>query len=152
MPDTLTKTGLPAELLELEITESSIIENVEETVNKLHQLKALGISVAIDDFGTGYSSLSYLKQLPVDRLKIDRSFVKDTPDDADDCAIVRTIIAMSHNLGLSVIAEGVESERQIDFLRAQHCDEIQGYLLSVPVPAAQMTEMLIESNRKSAVA
>jgi diguanylate cyclase (GGDEF)-like protein/PAS domain S-box-containing protein len=150
--DTLNKTGLPPELLELEITESSIIENVEETVNKLHQLKALGISVAIDDFGTGYSSLSYLKQLPVDRLKIDKSFVKDTPDDADDCAIVRTIIAMSHNLGLSVIAEGVESERQIDFLRAQHCDEIQGYLLSVPVPAAQMTEMLIESNRKSAVA
>jgi diguanylate cyclase (GGDEF)-like protein/PAS domain S-box-containing protein len=150
--DILTRTGLPPEFLELEITESSIIENVEETVNKLHKLKALGVTVAIDDFGTGYSSLSYLKQLPVDRLKIDRSFVKDTPDDADDCAIVRTIISMSHNLGMSVIAEGVETERQLDFLRAQHCDEIQGYLLSVPLPAKQITSMLVIDNQKIAIA
>ena len=148
--ETLRKTGLPPQLLELEITESSIIENVDETVSKLHQLKALGVSIAIDDFGTGYSSLSYLKQLPVDRLKIDKSFVKDTPNDADDCAIVRTIIAMSHNLGLSVIAEGVESDLQLDFLRAQHCDEIQGYLLSVPLPASQMTGLLKDSNLKTA--
>ena len=148
--DTLAITGLPAEFLELEITESSIIENVEESVNKLHQLKQLGVSVAIDDFGTGYSSLSYLKQLPVDRLKIDRSFVKDTPDDIDDCAIVRTVISMSHNLGLSVIAEGVETQRQLDFLRAQHCDEIQGYLLSVPLPAQQVTGMLIAEQKKIA--
>ncbi len=148
--DTLAITGLPAEFLELEITESSIIENVEESVNKLHQLKQLGVSVAIDDFGTGYSSLSYLKQLPVDRLKIDRSFVKDTPDDIDDCAIVRTIISMSHNLGLSVIAEGVETQRQLDFLRAQHCDEIQGYILSVPLPAAQVTNMLLAEQQKIA--
>ena len=150
--DTLTRTGLPPEFLELEITESCIIENVEETVHKLHQLKALGVTVAIDDFGTGYSSLSYLKQLPVDRLKIDRSFVKDTPDDADDCAIVCTIISMSHNLGLAVIAEGVETERQLDFLRAQHCDEIQGYLLSVPLPATQITDMLIVGNQKAVMA
>ena len=148
--DTLAITGLPAEFLELEITESSIIENVEESVNKLHQLKQLGVSVAIDDFGTGYSSLSYLKQLPVDRLKIDRSFVKDTPDDIDDCAIVRTVISMSHNLGLSVIAEGVETQRQLDFLRAQHCDEIQGYLLSVPLPAQQVTAMLLAERQKIA--
>jgi EAL domain-containing protein (putative c-di-GMP-specific phosphodiesterase class I) len=148
--DALAITNLPPAFLELEITESSIIENVEETVNKLHQLKALGVSVAIDDFGTGYSSLSYLKQLPVDRLKIDRSFVKDTPDDIDDCAIVRTIISMSHNLGLAVIAEGVETQRQLDFLRAQHCDEIQGYLLSVPLPAAQVTGMLIAEQQKIA--
>lgn len=148
--DTLAITGLPARFLELEITESSIIENVDESVNKLHQLKRLGVSVAIDDFGTGYSSLSYLKQLPVDRLKIDRSFVKDTPDDIDDCAIVRTVISMSHNLGLSVIAEGVETQRQLDFLRAQHCDEIQGYLLSVPLPAQQITGMLIAERQKIA--
>ena len=140
---TLEQSGLPPQYLELEITESSIIENLEDTVAKLSQLKALGVGLAIDDFGTGYSSLSYLKQLPVDRLKIDRSFVKDTPDDIDDCAIVRTIISMSHNLGLSVIAEGVETERQRDFLRAQQCDEIQGYLLSVPRPAEQITEMLV---------
>jgi EAL domain-containing protein (putative c-di-GMP-specific phosphodiesterase class I) len=93
-----------------------------------------------------------LKQLPVDRLKIDRSFVKDTPDDADDCAIVCTIISMSHNLGLAVIAEGVETERQLDFLRAQHCDEIQGYLLSVPLPATQITDMLIVGNQKAVMA
>ncbi len=148
--DTLAITGLPAEFLELEITESSIIENVEESVSKLHQLKQLGVSIAIDDFGTGYSSLSYLKQLPVDRLKIDRSFVKDTPDDIDDCAIVRTIISMSHNLGLSVIAEGVETQRQLDFLRAQHCDEIQGYMLSVPLPAAQVTHLLLAEQKKIA--
>ncbi|HEX8956256.1 MAG TPA: EAL domain-containing protein [Burkholderiaceae bacterium] len=148
--DTLAITGLPARFLELEITESSIIENVDESVSKLHQLKQLGVSVAIDDFGTGYSSLSYLKQLPVDRLKIDRSFVKDTPDDIDDCAIVRTVISMSHNLGLSVIAEGVETQRQLDFLRAQHCDEIQGYLLSVPLPAQQITGMLIAERQKIA--
>lgn len=145
---TLAQSGLPPRLLELEITESSIIENVDETVNKLRQLKDLGVTLAIDDFGTGYSSLSYLKQLPVDRLKIDRSFVKDTPDNIDDCAIVRTVIAMSHNLGLSVIAEGVESERQRDFLRAQHCDEIQGFLLAVPLPASQMTILLAENNRQ----
>lgn len=139
----LNSSRLPPHLLELEITESSIIENVDETVAKLHQLKRLGVSLAIDDFGTGYSSLSYLKQLPVDRLKIDRSFVKDTPRDTDDCAIVRTIIAMSHNLGLSVIAEGVETEPQLDFLREQASDEIQGFLLSIPLPAAQFTRMLL---------
>ena len=145
---TLEQSGLPPQLLELEITESSLIENIDETVNKLRQLKELGVTLAIDDFGTGYSSLSYLKQLPVDRLKIDRSFVKDTPDNIDDCAIVRTVIAMSHNLGLSVIAEGVETERQRDFLRAQHCDEIQGYLLTMPLPAEQMDMLFLENNRQ----
>src|SRR5262249_36541664 len=91
----LHTSGLPADLLELEITESSILENLEETVRKLQQVKTMGVTIAIDDFGTGYSSLSYLKQLPIDRLKIDRSFVKGTPGDDDDCAIVRTIISMA---------------------------------------------------------
>ena len=139
---TLTMTGLPAEFLELEITESSILENLDETVRKLQQLKMMGMTIAIDDFGTGYSSLSYLKQLPIDRLKIDRSFVKDTPEDRDDCAIVRTIVAMSKSLGLSVIAEGVETREQVDFLRAGGCNEIQGYLISRPMPAAELESKL----------
>ena len=135
---TLTLTGLPAEFLELEITESSILENLDETVRKLQQLKMMGMTIAIDDFGTGYSSLSYLKQLPIDRLKIDRSFVKDTPEDRDDCAIVRTIVAMSKSLGLSVIAEGVETREQVEFLRAGGCNEIQGYLISRPLPPGEL--------------
>ena len=139
---TLTACGLPAELLELEITESSILENLDETVRKLQQLKMMGMTIAIDDFGTGYSSLSYLKQLPIDRLKIDRSFVKDTPEDRDDCAIVRTIIAMSKSLGLSVIAEGVETQEQMDFLNAEGCNEIQGYLISKPMPPAELDGLL----------
>lgn len=138
----LEKSGLPPNLLELEITESSIVDNTEETVSKLRQLKELGVTVAIDDFGTGYSSLSYIKQLPIDRLKIDRSFVKDTPADSDDCAIVRTIIAMSHSLGLAVIAEGVESQEQVDFLAAEGCSEIQGYWLSKPLPAEELADKL----------
>lgn len=138
---TLDATGLPPAFLELEITESSILENLDETVDKLRQIKALGVTIAVDDFGTGYSSLSYLKQLPIDRLKIDRSFVKDTPGDTDDCTIVRTIIEMSRNLGLSVIAEGVESQAQVDFLSAEGCDEIQGYFLSKPMPAGTLHEV-----------
>ena len=138
----LTATGLPAEMLELEITESSILENLDETVRKLQQLKMMGMTIAIDDFGTGYSSLSYLKQLPLDRLKIDRSFVKDTPEDRDDCAIVQTIVAMSASLGLSVIAEGVETREQAEFLQSRGCNEIQGYLISKPVPAEEIEARL----------
>ncbi|HEY8027554.1 MAG TPA: EAL domain-containing protein [Burkholderiaceae bacterium] len=141
---TLTSTGLPAELLELEITESSILENLEETVRKLQQLKMMGMTIAIDDFGTGYSSLSYLKQLPIDRLKIDRTFVKDIPEDRDDCAIVRTIVAMAKNLGLSAIAEGVETREQVDFLREGGCNEIQGYLISIPLAAHNLESMFNE--------
>lgn len=140
----LDETGLPPDLLELEITESSIVENIEETVSKLHQIKALGVTVAVDDFGTGYSSLSYLKELPIDRLKIDRSFITDIPVNANDCAIARTIIAMARNLGLAVIAEGVESQEQVDFLRAEKCDEIQGYLLSPPIPADKLISRYTE--------
>jgi diguanylate cyclase (GGDEF)-like protein len=132
---TLDQTGLPSGMLELEITESSIIENVTDTVETLRAVKALGVELAVDDFGTGYSSLSYLKELPIDRLKIDQSFVRDIPGNPDDCAIVRTIIAMARNLNLGVIAEGVESQAQIDFLSKEGCDEIQGFFLSPPVSA-----------------
>jgi diguanylate cyclase (GGDEF)-like protein len=139
---TLTACRLPAELLELEITESSILENLDETVRKLQQLKMMGVNIAIDDFGTGYSSLSYLKQLPIDRLKIDRTFVKDVPEDRDDCAIVRTIIAMADSLGLSVIAEGVETQEQLDFLKGEGCREVQGYLIAKPLPVDEFSALL----------
>jgi EAL domain-containing protein (putative c-di-GMP-specific phosphodiesterase class I) len=133
-----------ANLLEVEITESSLMDNAEEALKTLGQLKALGASLAIDDFGTGYSSLAYLKRFPFDTLKIDRSFVRDIPADADDATIARTIIALGHSLGLSIVAEGVETEEQLKFLIANNCDYAQGYLFSRPVPAEESTRLLAE--------
>ncbi|MFA7388620.1 MAG: GGDEF domain-containing phosphodiesterase, partial [Thiohalobacteraceae bacterium] len=128
----LQASGLPAERLELEITESSLVD-VEAHLATMDALKQLGVRLSIDDFGTGYSSLSYLKRFPVDRLKIDASFVRDVADDPDDAAIVTTIIGLAHNLGMRVIAEGVETERQLQILQEQCCDEIQGYLIARPL-------------------
>ncbi|MBP8307547.1 MAG: EAL domain-containing protein [Burkholderiaceae bacterium] len=127
---TLRESGLAASRLEIELTESTLIEDTEMVTRIMASLGALGVAVAIDDFGTGHSSLSYLKRFDVDTLKIDRSFVRDTPDDPEDNAIAIAVIALAHGLGLKVVAEGVENEAQADFLRAQHCDQIQGYLLS----------------------
>jgi EAL domain-containing protein (putative c-di-GMP-specific phosphodiesterase class I) len=138
----LTDTGLPPELLELEITESVTMENPEHAAILLKKLKSLGISLAIDDFGTGYSSLSYLKRFPIDSVKIDRSFIKDIPDDEDDVAITQAVIAMAHSLRLKVIAEGVESESHVDFLREHGCDEAQGYLFGKPMPAGEFRELM----------
>lgn len=129
----LEVSGLPPERLELEITEGAFVSDVLDALDKLHQIKALGVELAVDDFGTGYSSLSYLKQMPVDRLKIDQSFVREIPDNADDCAIVRAILAMAINLNLEVIAEGVESQAQLEFLHIEGCHEVQGFFLSPPV-------------------
>jgi diguanylate cyclase (GGDEF)-like protein len=133
----LAATGLEAGWLELELTESILMENVPEATGKLRQLKALGVQISIDDFGTGYSSLNYLKRFPIDKLKIDRSFVMDIPASADDAAIARAIIAMAHSLHLQVIAEGVETAEQLAFLAADSCDEIQGYYISRPVPVQE---------------
>ncbi len=133
----LADTGLPPQLLELEITESTLMEHAEDTLQALHRLRGLGIRLSIDDFGTGYSSLAYLKRFPVDIIKIDRSFVKDVCEDADDAAIVTGIIALAHSLRLEVVAEGVETEPQLHFLREQACDMLQGYYLSQAVPAEQ---------------
>ena len=138
----LDDSGLSAEYLEIEITESTIMEDSERIVNLLNELNAMGIKLSLDDFGTGFSSLGYLKTFPIHVLKIDRSFVKDSTTNTDDATIIKTIITMAHNLKLKVIAEGVETEDQMKFLYAQGCDEIQGFLLSRPLPAEEITEML----------
>jgi diguanylate cyclase (GGDEF)-like protein len=129
----LRETGLDPAALEFEITESMVMHDPERAVTLLTRLKAMGIHLSIDDFGTGYSSLSYLKRFPIDSVKIDRSFIHDIPGDADDAAITRAIIAMAHSLRLKVIAEGVETEEQLSFLRELGCDEMQGYYFSEPL-------------------
>jgi len=131
----------PAQI-ELELTESTIMNNAEQSVRTLNELKDVGVSLAIDDFGTGYSSLSYLKRLPIDTLKIDKEFVGDITSDPDDEAITATIITMAHSLGLNVIAEGVETREQLEYLREQGCDEIQGNWLSLPLSAERCLEFL----------
>jgi EAL domain-containing protein (putative c-di-GMP-specific phosphodiesterase class I) len=138
----LEEHELDASALELEITESVVIQSPEQAITLLSKLKDMGIRLSIDDFGTGYSSLSYLKQLPIDAVKIDRSFVRDLPDDNDDAVITRAIIAMAHSLKLSVIAEGVETDAQLAFLRQHGCDEMQGYHFSKPVPADQLRSLI----------
>jgi diguanylate cyclase (GGDEF)-like protein/PAS domain S-box-containing protein len=138
----LADTGLDAECLELELTESLFMSDVTPAVELLHRMKSLGVHLSIDDFGTGYSSFSYLSRFPIDVLKIDRSFVNDIGHDANDAAIVASIIALAHNLRLSVIAEGVETAEQLDYLRHQGCDEMQGYYFSRPLPADEFEQLL----------
>ena len=148
----LRESGLDARLLEIEVTESLVMENAEDFVARLRALKALGIEISIDDFGTGYSSLSYLKRFPVDRLKIDQSFVRDIDTDQDDAVIVKVIVRLGHSLGLQVTAEGVETNEQLQFLRACRCDQAQGYLFSKPVPAAQIERLLFADEKISSSA
>jgi diguanylate cyclase (GGDEF)-like protein len=138
----LTSSGLPPHHLELELTESILLQDLEVTLKTIHSLKALGVKLSIDDFGTGYSSLSYLKQLAVDKLKIDQSFVRDMLTNADGAAIVKAIIQLGHTLQLTVIAEGVETDEQLAFLGGCGCDEVQGYLFSRPVPAEQFASFV----------
>jgi diguanylate cyclase (GGDEF)-like protein len=138
----LGNTGLEPRFLELEITESVAMQSAETTLRTLRELKALGVRVSIDDFGTGYSSLAYLKRFPIDTLKIDQSFVSDIGTDADDSAIASAVIAMAHGLGLRVVAEGVEREEQLDFLRRQRCDHYQGFLFSRPLAAEEFVALL----------
>ncbi|MEO8104087.1 MAG: EAL domain-containing protein, partial [Betaproteobacteria bacterium] len=134
----LREHGVSGEMLELELTESLFMEDVNATSRTLHQLKDLGITLAVDDFGTGYSSLSYLKRYPIDKIKIDRSFIRDVPVDADDVAITLAIISLATSLGLKAVAEGVETQTQLTFLEDNHCDYIQGYLVSRPLDPQAM--------------
>jgi EAL domain-containing protein (putative c-di-GMP-specific phosphodiesterase class I) len=134
--------------LKMELTESVIVSDIAEVVRKMHALKALGVRISLDDFGTGYSSLSYLKRLPLDQLKIDQSFVRDIVSDPGDAVMVKTIIEMAKNFGLNVIAEGVETQAQYEFLKAHGCAAYQGYLFGRPVPLASfMDAMAKEASR-----
>ncbi len=139
---TIEEHDIPPRLFEVEVTETMLIENINVATESLKRLNSRGIKIAIDDFGTGYSSLNYLKNLPIDSLKIDRSFIKDICHDANDKQIVKTLISMAHSLDLSVIAEGVEEKEQLDLLNKYQCDEIQGYLLSKPITAEKLITLI----------
>lgn len=145
--DALVDSNLHPNHLVLELTESMLMEDPQKTAEMLHEIKHMGIKLSIDDFGTGYSSLAYLKRFPLDELKIDRSFVKGVPDDAEDNAIVSAIIAMAHSLGFTVVAEGVETVEQLAFLAGRGCDEYQGFLTSGPVPLYKWRAILQEEAR-----
>jgi EAL domain-containing protein (putative c-di-GMP-specific phosphodiesterase class I) len=140
--EALAASGLSPALLQLEVTESMVMRNVSRAVKVLEAIRSRGVRLAIDDFGTGYSSMSLMKQLPIDTIKIDRSFVRELPTDSEDCAIVQAIISMAKALGLAIIAEGVETEEQETFLRDHGCDEMQGFLFSRPVAADALAELL----------
>ncbi len=142
MRDILTETGLEPRYLELELTETFLMQDSKSTVAVLQALKDMGVQLALDDFGTGYSSLSYLKRFPIDTLKIDQSFVRDLTTDADDASIVSAVISMGKSLHMRVVAEGVETREQLAFLREQSCPEGQGYYFSRPVLAEEFTQLL----------
>jgi EAL domain-containing protein (putative c-di-GMP-specific phosphodiesterase class I) len=138
----LEESRINPHLVELEVTESAFMEDIQQTIQKLKQLHSLGVELAIDDFGTGYSSLSYLRQFPIDRLKIDQSFIRNALNNSDDAAIAKTIIGLGRSLNLKVIAEGVETEQHEIFLLAEGCDEVQGYRYSRPIPAEKLEVLL----------
>lgn len=145
----LNKTGLPASALELEMTESVMLADWQDSMEKLRRLRAMGISVALDDFGTGYSSLNYLQQLPIDVLKVDRSFVKEIGNMGAKTEVLSTILVLAHQLNLQIVAEGVETKEQVDFLRKEGCDFIQGYFYSRPLPETECLSWLADNDKSS---
>ncbi len=146
----LWSTGAPAEALELEITETMVMRDPERAVGVMTELRAMGVRLSIDDFGTGHSSLGYLKRFPIDRLKVDRSFVRDLPHNGDDVAITRAVIALAHSLKMTVVAEGVEHQQQFDLLREQGCDEFQGFYCRPPMPEPELMRFLAEERGRFA--
>lgn len=142
LQECLTKHNIDAADLELEVTETAAMANAEQAIELMKQIRAVGVELAIDDFGTGYSSLAYLKLFPIQTLKLDRTFVRDIEEDENDAAICKATIALAHNMGMKVVAEGVETEAQKEFLTSHHCDILQGYLFSRPVPAGEATKLL----------
>jgi EAL domain-containing protein (putative c-di-GMP-specific phosphodiesterase class I) len=148
--DVLAETGMAPHLLQLEITESMVMQNVERGIKLLDAIQSRGVRLAIDDFGTGYSSMSMMKRFPIDTIKIDRSFVRDLDNNAEDRAIATAIINMGKALGLTVVAEGVETTEQDAFLRGRSCDELQGYLFSKPVPPEQVPALLRRAIKSAA--
>ncbi|MET0126643.1 MAG: GGDEF domain-containing phosphodiesterase, partial [Pseudomonas caspiana] len=148
---TLRQTNVPARRLELEVTENALMGNISNTIGLLKQIRCLGVSLSIDDFGTGYSSLAYLKRLPLDTVKIDRSFIADIPGSSQDMEIVQAIIVMAHTLRLKVVTEGVETSQQKEFLTRYGCDYIQGYLVSRPQPLEQLVPLVQKLNQRKAV-
>jgi EAL domain-containing protein (putative c-di-GMP-specific phosphodiesterase class I) len=141
----LKETGLDPQCLYLELTETTLMQNPEQAIATLGELKAMGVRISIDDFGTGHSSLSYLKRFPIDAVKIDQSFIRDLTTNPDDAAIAGAVVAMAHSLKLKVVAEGVETLEQLEFLRSINCDEMQGYFVSRPVPGDEFTQLLQEA-------
>jgi EAL domain-containing protein (putative c-di-GMP-specific phosphodiesterase class I) len=144
--DVLRRSGINSEKLKLELTESLVIDNIDDSVRKMKEIKALGVKFSMDDFGTGYSSLSYLSRLPFDQLKIDQSFVRTITTDQHNAAIVQTIISMAQSLGMDVIAEGVETEDQREFLDLRGCPAYQGYLYAKPTPIAELEALVVSLN------
>jgi EAL domain-containing protein (putative c-di-GMP-specific phosphodiesterase class I) len=138
----MQKSNFSASWLELEVTEGQMMKHPEQSIKKLQRLSDMGIEIAIDDFGTGYSSLSYLKKLPLHKLKIDQSFIRDIPEDSDDVAITKAIIAIAKSLNLKLIAEGVETEAQKKFVVEHECNYIQGYYYSKPIDTIEMEKLL----------
>ncbi len=145
----LTRTGIDPCLLEIELTEGVVMKDADQAINGLKRLKELGLRLSIDDFGTGYSSLSYLRRFPIDKLKIDQSFVRYMTTDNASLAIIESIIALGHSLGLIVIAEGVETEQELEMLRQRHCQEVQGYYFARPMSADQLTTLFDEGKLQS---
>ena len=152
--DALQAADLDPHLLEVEITESALMSDPEESVDILEQLSRMGVLVSVDDFGTGYSSMSYLRRFPIDKLKIDRCFVSELLARPDDASIVKAIVSLAHSLQLKVVAEGVETTEQLELLKTLGCDQYQGYLFSAAVPAAEFTALTrrLQNNRNSTVA
>jgi predicted signal transduction protein with EAL and GGDEF domain len=148
----LASSGLPAERLELEITETVLMHDNDGTLAMLHQLRGLGVRISMDDFGTGYSSLSYLRSFPFDKIKIDQSFIRDLIDKPDSVAIIRAVAALGHSFGMTTTAEGVETQEQLDQMRAEGCTEAQGYFFSRPLPAGEVPQLLSSFQKRAQVA